>query len=393
MARIGILGGTFNPIHKGHRLMAQRAYEQFLLSEVWFMPSKRPPHKDRSQLVSDADRRAMIELSIQGTDYFRFSDIELLREGITYTADTLSQLTEEYPDDEFYFILGADSLNQIESWREPEKIMRLSHILCAPRYPSSLLEDERKKAALEEKYDADIHFIQMKPVRVSSESIRAMLKCGQEEALDYLSTEVFDYIHEHRLYPVIDRSAIRKKLERTLKPSRFLHTIGVENTAACLAMRYSADMNLAALAGLLHDCAKNLSNDELRGESKKYGLEISEVEERQPFLLHGKLGAFYARTRYGIDEDAVLDAITWHTTGRPGMSLLEEIVFIADYIEPSRKEIPGLSEIRRLVFTDITKAVYLTLKNTLEYLNSQEGSEIDPHTYETYLYYKEKLGK
>lgn len=393
MARIGILGGTFNPVHKGHLVMAQKAYEQLALSEVWFMPSKRPPHKDQSQLVSDTDRKAMIQLSIAETEYFKLSEMELLRSGTTYTIDTLRQLKKEYPKDEFYFILGADSLYQLESWKEAEAIFKMAHILCAPRYPSTLLEDEVQRGRLEDAYHAEIHFIRMTPMRVSSESIRAMLKCGQEEAVGYLPEAVFEYIHKHKLYPAIDRQAIREKLKNTLKPSRFLHTIGVENTAACLAMRYGADMNLAALAGLLHDCAKNLPMEELLEESQKNGLPISEVERRQPFLLHGKLGAFYAKEKYGVDEDSVLDAITWHTTGRPGMSLLEEIIFIADYIEPSRKEIPGLSEIRRLVFINLSEAVYLTLKNTLEYLRGQKNSEIDPHTYETYLYYKEKLRK
>lgn len=393
MRKIGILGGTFNPIHKGHITMAKKALEQFGLEEVWFMPSKRPPHKDKSQLVSDEERKNMIALSIAWEDKFKLSEMELLRDGFTYTADTLEQLKAEYPEDEFYFILGADSLYCLESWKEPEKIMALAHILCAPRYPSTLLEDEVQRNNLEKKYGADIHFIKMEPMRVSSESIRSMLKCGQEEAVDYLPEAVFDYIHEHKLYFLIDRQAIREKIREILKPSRYLHTVGVENTAACLAMRYGADMNLAALAGLLHDCAKNLSNKELLSESQKHGLEISEVERRQPFLLHGKLGAFYAKNRYGIDEDSVLDAIAWHTTGHPGMSLLEEIVFLADYIEPSRREIPGLSEIRRLAFVNLTEAVYLTLKNTLEYLEKDTQSELDPHTYETYLYYKEKLGK
>lgn len=393
MRKIGILGGTFNPIHKGHITMAKKAYEQFGLSEIWFMPSRRPPHKDNSQLVADEDRKNMVALSIEWEENFTLSELELLRNGVTYTADTLKYLKQEYPEDEFYFILGADSLYQIENWKEPKMVMELAHILCAPRFPSTLLEDSEQKEYLEKKYGAKIHFIQMEPMRVSSESIRAMLKCGQEEAVEYLPEPVFDYIHEHRLYPAIDRQAIREKLRIELKPSRFLHTTGVENTAACLAMRYGADMNLAALAGLLHDCAKNLSNETLLAESRKNGLEISEIEERQPFLLHGKLGAFYAKTRYGIDEEGVLDAIIWHTTGRPKMSLLEEIVFIADYIEPSRKEIPGLSEIRRLVFTNLSEAIYLALKNTLEYLENSNSGELDPHTYETYLYYKEKLGK
>lgn len=393
MRKIGILGGTFNPVHKGHLTMAKMALEQFGLDEVWFMPSKRPPHKDNSQLASDEDRKNMIALAIAWEEKLQLSEMELLRDGITYTADTLRQLKEEYPETEFYFILGADSLYQIETWKEPAKVMQLVHILCAPRYPSTLLEDELRRGYLEEHYGAKIHFINMKPMRVSSESIRAMLKCGQEEAVDYLPEAVFDYIHERRLYSVIDRQTIREKLRTVLKPARYLHTIGVENTAACLAMRYGADMNLAALAGLLHDCAKQLSGEELLAECERYQLEISEVERRNPYLLHGKLGALYAGEKYGIDEESVLAAITWHTTGHPQMSLLEEIVFIADYIEPSRKEIPGLSQIRRLAFVDLSEAIYLSLKNMLEYLNSQEGQEVDPHSYETYLYYKSKLGK
>ena len=154
MARIGILGGTFNPVHKGHLVMAQKAYEQLALSEVWFMPSKRPPHKDQSQLVSDTDRKAMIQLSIAETEYFKLSEMELLRSGTTYTIDTLRQLKKEYPKDEFYFILGADSLYQLESWKEAEAIFKMAHILCAPRYPSTLLEDEVQRGRLEDAYHA-----------------------------------------------------------------------------------------------------------------------------------------------------------------------------------------------------------------------------------------------
>jgi nicotinate-nucleotide adenylyltransferase len=393
MEKIGILGGTFNPIHKGHLMMAKQALEAFSLSEVWFMPSKRPPHKDVSQLVSDEDRCRMIELSIAGNQHFRLSRMELLREGITYTVDTLMELKKEKPKAELYFILGADSLYHIEEWKEPDKIMELAHILSAPRYPTTLLEDKVQKEYLEEKYHAKIQLIPMEPMRVSSESIRAMLKCGQEEALSYLEEPVFDYIREQKLYPYIDRQGIRKQIKSSMPGPRFLHTVGVENTAACLAMRYGADMNLAALAGLLHDCAKNLSKEEMLSECEKSGLTIRDVERRQPHLLHGRLGAYYAKTRYGIDEDSVLDAITYHTTGRVGMTLLEEIIFIADYIEPSRKEIPGLSEVRRLAFVNLSEAIYLTLKNTLEYLEAQKKGEIDSVTYDSYLYYKEKVEK
>ena len=186
---------------------------------------------------------------------------------------------------------------------------------------------------------------------------------------------------------------LQEEIKDILTEKRFLHTLGVCHTAACLAMCYKADIKKASVAGLLHDCAKCLPDEEIKKRCKQYQIEMTEVEERNPYLLHGKLGAYYAKMNYGIEDTDILNAIIYHTTGRPGMTLLEKIVFIADYIEAGRKDIPGLSEIRNIVFHDIDRAIYMVLENTLNYLNMQVASgqqrDVDSMTLRAYEYYKD----
>ncbi len=168
---------------------------------------------------------------------------------------------------------------------------------------------------------------------------------------------------------------------------RFIHTLGVQYTSACLAMCYGADVNKAQMAGLLHDCAKHMKPEKLLEISKKQGLKISKAQERNPFLLHGRVGAYLARTKYGIKDEEILGAIEWHTTGRPEMTLLEKIIFTADYIEPGRNQAPNLEILRRLSFTDLNQAVCMILEQTLDYLKSTP-QDIDETTEITYSYYK-----
>lgn len=180
-------------------------------------------------------------------------------------------------------------------------------------------------------------------------------------------------------------SKIRKTLEKTLDPKRYEHTLGVEYTAAALAMRYNAPILSAQLAGLLHDCAKCMSNTKKLSICEKNNIDVSEVEKRNPFLLHAKVGGFLAREEYGVEDTDVINAIINHTTGRPGMSLLEKIVFIADYIEPGRKHAPNLQEIRKMAFVNLDQALIKILEDTLTYL--QGTDEVDPVTAKTYEYY------
>lgn len=179
---------------------------------------------------------------------------------------------------------------------------------------------------------------------------------------------------------------LTKEMEKVQDPKRFTHTLGVEYTAAALAMRYGADLEKAQLAGLLHDCAKCMSNDKLLSACEKHDIPITDVERRNPYLLHAKVGSYLAKKEYKIDDQEILNAILYHTTGHPGMTLLEKIIFTADYIEPGRKQAPNLTEIRQLAFTDLDEAVKKILADTLEYLKSGDG-EMDPMTEETYRFY------
>lgn len=185
---------------------------------------------------------------------------------------------------------------------------------------------------------------------------------------------------------------ITKQLEKELDSKRFEHTIGVEYTAAALAMAHGADVKDAQLAGLLHDCAKGVPDDKKISLCEKYGLPIRDVERLNPGLLHSKLGRYFAEHEYGVTNEDILGAIEWHTTGKPDMSLLEKIVFVADYIEPSRKQLDNMNEIRNLAFKDINKALIRILEDTLLYIR-QTGKEVDMMTEQTYHYYDDYLNK
>lgn len=180
---------------------------------------------------------------------------------------------------------------------------------------------------------------------------------------------------------------VMKDMKESLPAKRYKHTLGVAYTAASMAMCYNCSIHDAFLAGLLHDSAKYYSDDKMIRVCEEYGLSVSEVERRNPYLLHGKAGAKLAREHYHIIEEDILNAITYHTTGRPGMSILEQIIFVADYIEPGRKQIDGLEEVRYLAFHDLAGCVETILRHTIEYLKKQEGKEIDATTLKTYSYY------
>ncbi|MDO5147305.1 MAG: bis(5'-nucleosyl)-tetraphosphatase (symmetrical) YqeK [Eubacteriales bacterium] len=180
---------------------------------------------------------------------------------------------------------------------------------------------------------------------------------------------------------------IKKDLKELLSEKRYEHTLGVEYTSACLALRYGADMEKARLAGALHDCAKYLSAGDKLSYCKKYGMPVSELERKNPELLHAKLGACFAYEKYGVSDPEVLSAITWHTTGKPNMGLLEKIVYIADYMEPNRNQAPDLKEVRRLAFQDLDECLRLILRDSVEYL-STKASAADPMTKKTWEYYQ-----
>ena len=185
-----------------------------------------------------------------------------------------------------------------------------------------------------------------------------------------------------------DINELRRIMEQELSSKRYLHTLGVSYTAACLAMAHGADMESAMTAGLLHDCAKPLKGEEQIALCEKHQLDISDVERLNPSaLLHAKVGAYLAQSRYGVTVPDILNAIKYHTTGRPKMSKLEKILYIADLIEPGRKHVADLEQIRQMAYQDLDATMARILENTLAYLKTTDG-QIDTMTEETYQYYK-----
>lgn len=186
---------------------------------------------------------------------------------------------------------------------------------------------------------------------------------------------------------MMEESRIIEILREKNTEKRFIHSMGVKYMCAALAMRYGYDVDKACICGLLHDNAKHFSDEKLLSKCKKYDLEVTEAERKAPYLLHGKVGAYIAAEKFGVEDEEILDAITYHTTGRPDMTLIGKILFLADYIEPSRRVVPGLEKVRRLAFEDIDMAVYEKLRSVTDYLEDSKDI-IDDLTMQTKEFYE-----
>ncbi len=368
MKAYGIMGGTFDPIHNGHLMMAEAARGQMWLDEVFFIPDGDPPHK--AEQAGASDRLRMVELAVAGRDGFRALDMEVRRAGQTFTVDTLEQLTADCPCGRFFFIVGADTLMVIESWRNfPRVASLLSGVACAPRGAVPTEDAARQSAKLLERYGLRVTMLDMPPVDISSTSIREAVARGLPAA-EMAPQHVLDYIRDRGLYldPVLTQ------LRKTLSKERYRHTLGVEKTAVELARRYGEDVEKARLAALLHDCARCLDSGEMR---RLVGNRAGNTTLRA--LMHAPAGAALARQKYGVEDHAVLSAIRWHTTGHEGMTKLEKIVYLADFIEPNRPDYPGLAELRAEAFRDLDSAVRLAAENTMRYVRAR-GLEPDENT-------------
>lgn len=392
--RIGIIGGTFNPIHIGHLIIAQNAVSQYHLDRILFIPTGRSPHKDDSYIEESAHRLEMVRLAIRNNPDFYFSAMEINAPQTSYTYLTLQELSRQYPEWELYFIMGADSLDYLEEWRHPEIICSLATILVSIR-DNLNIDDIRSRAdVLSRRYGAKIKPIITPNVSVSSRDIRNRVQ--NHKPIRYLvPAEVEAYIESHNLYQEQNNSMnneelqkIKKNLKKELDKNRYEHTLGVMYTAGCLAMAHGASLEQAQLAGLLHDCAKCVPNDKKIKICEKNNIPITEVERDNPVLLHAKVGAFLAKEDYGVENEEVLHAIAVHTTGVPDMSILDKILFIADYIEPMRNKAANLSSIRKMAFADLDETLKMILNDTIHYLNgSKNDKNIDPMTRKTYEYY------
>lgn len=395
MGKIGVYGGSFNPIHLGHIRAAESAAEALDLDQILLIPASTPPHKILPDFSpTGAQRLELICRSVVEYPRLQASDIELLREGPSYTVDTLTQLKALHPGDGLYLLIGTDMFLSLHRWYRPDEICRLANIVCFSRADADDPETLRSQARnLEENLHARVSVLPNEPLEMSSTTVRRMLFFDCAE--DYLAPAALQYIRENRLYGVnrdwthltYDRLKVRSLSLH--KPQRIAHAIGVSETAVRLAERYGARVDYAMRAGILHDMTKALDGPEQLRLCRRYGIELTPFEETHPKLLHSKTGAAAAVHIFGEREETAL-AINWHTTGHADMTLLEKILYIADYAEPNRC-FDGVEKIREVLYRDLDLALYRGFCMSLEELE-REGKPLDRHSIEACDFLKRKKG-
>lgn len=394
--RIGIYGGTFNPIHNTHIEIAQAAKKQFNLDIVYFLISGTPPHKDTSETVADLCRYDMVRLAIEGLDGLEIDDREIYRAGKSYSYITFTELHQEHPDDDLFFIMGSDSLINFKNWVKPEIISEYASILTAPRAGDDISKIEQAINECKNIFDGDFFLIDYIANDLASSSIRSELR-SNPSIKELIPEKVYQYIYEHNLYApeaytMADVARLDEAMQKELKPSRYVHTLGVANMAYSLAIKWNYPAVNAMVAGMLHDCAKCISDEKRINVCEKNNIPITDIEYKYPHLLHGKVGAYYAKEKYSINDKQIAHAIAVHTTGCPAMNLLDKIIFVADYIEPGRDKQPRLDILRSMAYIDLDQCVYMILEDSVNYLNSNPDM-VDPTTIDTFNYYRKLLNK
>ena len=373
--KIGIYGGTFNPPHLGHVTAARAVFELLKLDRLLVIPAGLPPHKDLpDHSPTAAQRLEMTRLAAEqmGLDgKVEVLDMELSRAGKSYTSDTLAQLKERYPDDELWLLMGTDMFLTLQAWHAPEKILSLAGNAAFGRTEADTEElFSVQRDYLYKTYPQARIFTLTIPgvIDVSSTELRQKLAEGTGGAL--LPPAVYGYILRQGLYGTsadlknLSISQLRPVALSYLKHKRIPHVLGTEQEAIRLAERYGADVEKARVAALLHDCTKKLDMDAQLALCDHYGIELDELERVSLKLLHSKTGAALARDVFGVDEE-IYNAIWWHTTGHAGMTLLEKIIYLADYIEPSR-DFPGVDKLRQVCYKDLNEGLCLGLEMTIQ---------------------------
>ena len=371
MSRIGIFGGTFNPIHNGHVLLCEYCKRELLLDKVLLIPDNTPPHKISPDLAGGSDRLQMCRLAAKQFPWLEVSDIELKREGKSYTYETLLSLKELYPSDELFLITGADMFLTLHEWKSPETIFRCASLIAVPRDSSDKEKLTDYYHQVIEPMGARATVLDEPVMEVSSTFIRSHI--GDSEALSsLLPTQVYDYICQKGLYrkKEMDYQSIIREL---MGDYRFTHSVNVAQEAVTLARLYGADEHKAYVAGILHDVTKEIPHEEQLQIIKDGGIILDNVQKNAPKLWHSISGSVYVRTKLGITDEDIINAIRYHTTGRAGMSLLEKIIYTADYTSAERNY-NGADVMREKSRKSLEEAMIFSCQFTLQNLSSKEAA-------------------
>ena len=390
--RIGIYGGTFNPLHTGHIHAVRQAMETLRLDKLLMIPDRIAPHKEiPSGSPTPEQRLQMLQLAVAGEPGIEVSDIELKREGPSYTYLTVETLRETYPDAKLYLIMGTDMFLSFHTWKNPERITAQATLAVMYR------GDKGEKAAIDarkaemEAEGVEVELVENDTIPISSTQLRRLLAFRCADA--FLPAGVGDYIRENGLYDTASdwKNLPMEQLEiiviRLLNPNRVAHVLDCRDTAVELAKHWGADVTDAARAGILHDITKALDGPLQLTLCEAYGKILSDFSRKYPKTLHALTGSLVAERIFGENE-AVVSAICHHTTGKADMNLLEKIIYVADYMEPNRK-FPGVESLRELACSDIDAALQLGLEMTLVHL-ANLGDEVSPESREALEFLKNR---
>ena len=398
--KIGIYGGTFNPPHLGHLEAARTAVKVLNLDLLLLVPAGTPPHKDLPEdTPSPEDRLAMTRFTADAMmmpDIVQVSDIEISRKGKSYTADTVEELHRQYPGAELYLLMGTDMFLSFQNWHDAKTIARLAGLCAFGRTEGdgeALFAPQRE--FLSREYGANVVTITLPGlVEISSTQLRQRLEkgVGGEDLLP----AVYGYILMHRLYGThadlkcLALPELRACSYSMVRAKRVPHIQGTEEEAARLALRWGADETAARRAAVLHDCTKYWTLEENLALCRRYHIQLDAIERQTVKLLHAKTGACVAREVFGESEEEC-QAIFWHTTGKAGMTTLEKVLYLADYIEPTR-DFDGLKELRKLAYEDLDQAVLMGFEMSIQEMR-ERGNEIHPKTVEGRNELREKTGR
>lgn len=383
--RCGLFGGTFDPIHNGHLALVKTLSDELSLDSVVLMPTHVPPHKLKADLAAAQHRLAMCRLAAAECRGVEVSDWEIQQGGASFTADTLDALSAAHPDTEWFLFVGADMFMTLDTWWRFEDIAKMATLCTVPRDDVSREALLRRAEQLTEK-GARCVVAGMPPYDVSSTEIRRRVKAG--EGLDGLVPLcVEEYIMREHLYSgegsaLPPDEQIVEILRRRLKPKRFVHSLAVAEEAVRLARRYGADPVKAKTAGLLHDIMKNTDPADQLQILSEFGILMTDVERSAEKLYHAMSGAAFAEHILGVKDREILDAVRYHTTARGGMSLLEKVLYLADFTSADRRY-DDVDVMRRLVDEDMGEAMAYALSYTIRELLEKE-SAVHPDTIAAY---------
>ena len=382
MQHIGIFGGSFNPPHIGHIRAAQSAAQMLGLTKVLLVPACQVPHKEPSAGdPAPHQRLEMVRLAAASHPLLEVSDLEIRREGRSYTWDTIQALRAQYPEAEFTLLLGSDMFCGFGQWIHAEEIGREAKLAVLSRGEKREQQEIASAAASLNARGVRVTVVPNPVTEISSTQVRRLLAfgCGDE----FLPGGVAEYIHENKLYDTaanwehLPMEQLEPIVIRLLNPNRVRHVLGCRDTCVALAEKWGADVTDAARAGILHDITKALDGPLQLTLCRAYGRILDDFSRKYPKTLHALTGSLVAQRIFGENEH-VVSAIRSHTTGKPNMNLLETIVYVADYMEPNR-DFPGVEQLRALAFSDLRGALKLGLEMTLEHLKNQ-GCEVSPES-------------